>query len=409
MKIGIIGAGPAGILAAGMASNENNEVFLIDKNKKLGRKLYITGKGRCNVTNSLPIEEFLDFIVTNKLFLYSSLYSFTNNDLMNLLNNYGVDLKTERGNRVFPVSDKSSDIINSLIEFLKEKKVNIMLNTKVDKIIKENNKFNVKIKGENFRFDKLILATGGVSYPLTGSTGEGMKFAKEFGHTIVATKGGLVPIEIDEPFIKELQGLSLKNVSLKSFNNKKQIYEEFGEMIFTHFGISGPIVLTTSSYINRIDASSLRFEIDLKPALDFKQLDDRVLRDFELYNNKQFKNALNHLLPQKLIPIIIKISDIDAEKTVHQITKSERENLVKCIKGLPLKFKKARPIEEAIITSGGVCVDEINPSTMESLLVDDLYFAGEMLDLDALTGGFNLQIAFSTGFLAGISISTDKS
>lgn len=404
-KIGVIGAGPAGILAASMASSNGAEVYLIEKNEKIGKKLYITGKGRCNVTNASPIEDFFDFIVSNKNFLYSSLYSFTNENLVELLNKYNVETKVERGNRVFPKSDKSSDVIKSLDRLMKEKNINLLLNTKVDKIVKNDNKFKVFIGKEKLEFDILVLATGGVSYPVTGSSGDGLKFAKEMGHTITELKASLVPIEIDEAFIKELQGLSLKNVTLKSFNGDKKIHESFGEMIFTHFGISGPIVLSTSSYINKESWKNLRLEIDFKPALSSKQLDERILKDFEIYNNKQFKNALNDLLPQKIIPIIIYNSGIEAEKTVNQVTKFERENLVRSIKGMPLKFKALRPIEEGIITSGGVDVKEINPSTMESLLIDNLFFAGEIIDVDALTGGFNLQIAFSTGFLAGTSIS----
>lgn len=407
IKIGVIGAGPAGILAAGMASNKNTEVALIDKNKKIGKKLYITGKGRCNVTNSIPIDEFFDFIVTNKPFLYSSLYTFTNENLVDFISKYGTATKIERGNRVFPVSNKSSDIISSLNKFLIDKDVNIMLNTNIVSINKIENVFKVSTKDKVLEFDKVVLATGGISYPLTGSTGDGYKFAKECGHTIVETKASLVPIEISENFLKELQGLSLKNVTLKSFNGKKLIYEEFGEMIFTHFGISGPIVLTSSSYITRENKKNLNFEIDLKPALDYKQLDDRIIRDFELYSNKQFKNSLNDLLPQKIIPIIINRSNIKGDKIVHQIRKDERENLVNTIKKFSLKFKKMRSIEEAIITSGGISIKEINPSTMESLIIDGLYFAGEIIDVDALTGGFNLQIAFSTGYLAGTSIFKD--
>ncbi len=403
-KIGVIGAGPAGILAASMASSNGAEVYLIERNEKIGKKLYITGKGRCNVTNASPIEDFFDFIVSNKNFLYSSLYSFTNENLIELLNQYNVETKIERGNRVFPKSDRSSDIIKSLDKLMQEKNVSVLLNTKVDKIEKKYNKFKVFTGKEKLEFDKLILATGGVSYPVTGSSGDGLKFAKEMGHTIIDPKPSLVSIEIDETFIKELQGLSLKNVILKSFSGDKKIHEIFGEMIFTHFGISGPIVLSTSSYINKDSWRNLRFEIDLKPALTTKQLDERILKDFDIYNNKQFKNSLNDLLPQKIIPIIIYNSDIEAEKIVNQVTKLERENLVRSIKGMSLKFKALRPIEEGIITSGGIDVKEINPSTMESLLVENLFFAGEIIDVDALTGGYNLQIAFSTGFLAGTNV-----
>ncbi len=404
MKIGVIGAGPAGIMASYMASSKQTEVFLIERNEKIGKKLYITGKGRCNVTNALPIEDFFDFIVTNKNFLYSSLYSFTNEDLIKLLKQYNVETKIERGNRVFPNSNKSSDIIRALNKCIQKKKINLLLNTKVHKVINSNNRFQIVTEKEIFEFDKLILATGGASYPITGSTGDGLDFAKEMGHSIVKLKPSLVPIEIDESFVKKLQGLSLKNVALSSFCEGKQIYKEFGEMVFTHFGISGPIVLSSSSYINKYVSENLRLEIDLKPALSYKQLDERLLRDFETYTNKQFKNALNHLLPQKIIPVVITNSSINPEKIVNQITKTEREGLVKSIKKMSLKFKRFRPLEEAIITNGGINIKEINPSTMESLIVKNLFFAGEIIDVDALTGGFNLQIAFSTGFLAGINV-----
>lgn len=377
-KIGIIGAGPAGILAAGIASSNETQVYLIEKNNKIGKKLYITGKGRCNVSNALPIEDFFNFIVSNKNFLYSSFYSFTNENLVELLKSYGVDTKVERGNRIFPNSDKSSDIIKALTKFMEERNVNILLNTKVTKIINKNNKFKVITEKETLEFDKLILATGGVSYSMTGSTGDGLNFAKELGHSVTNLRPALVPIEIKETFIKDLQGLSLKNVNLKSFSGKKQIYESFGEMIFTHFGISGPIVLSTSSYINKYKSKDLRFEIDFKPALSSKQLDDRILKDFEIYNNKQFKNSLNDLLPQKIIPIIMLNSNIEPEKTVNQITKVERENLVNAIKGMPLTFKALRPIEEAIVTSGGINIKEINPSTMESLIIKNLFLQAKL-------------------------------
>ena len=403
-KIGIIGGGPAGMMAAAMASSEETEVYLIEKNKKIGTKLYITGKGRCNITNSLPIEDFFNFIVTNKNFLYSSFYSFTNENLIQLLADYGVETKVERGNRVFPESNKSSDIIKALKKFMEEKNVNVVLNSNVKKISKENKKFKVITEREKLEFDKVIIATGGVSYSMTGSTGDGLNFAREFGHNVVALKPALVPVELNEPFIKDLQGLSLKNVTLKSFNGKKLVHESFGEMIFTHFGISGPIVLTSSSYINKFKSKDLNFEIDFKPALSDKQLDDRILKDFEIYNNKQFKNSLNDLLPQKIIPIIIDICNIEPDKIVNQITKIEREELIRAIKHMPLKFKAFRSMDEAIITSGGIKTIEINPSTMESLIIEDLFFAGEIIDVDALTGGFNLQIAFSTGFIAGSSI-----
>lgn len=336
--------------------------------------------------------------------MYSSFYSFTNENLIELLKQYNVETKIERGNRIFPKSDKSSDIIGALSKFIDRSGVNLLLETKVKNILKTKNKFKVITDKETLEFDKLILATGGISYPLTGSTGDGFKFVKNLGHTLIDLKPSLTSIQIKDPFIKELQGLSLKNVTLKTFKNEKEIYSQFGDMIFTHYGISGPIVLTTSSYIHKYITKDLSFSIDLKPALNYNKLDERILRDFTLYNNKQFKNSLNDLFPQKIISTIIKLSNINPEKIVHQITKVERENLIYIIKNMKLQFKSLRPIEEAIITSGGIDVKEINPSTMESLIVENLFFAGEMIDVDALTGGFNLQIAFSTGFLAGSSV-----
>lgn len=403
-KIAIIGGGPAGIMAAIGASSMKNEVYLIEKNNKLGKKLYITGKGRCNITNSTPIEEFFDYIVTNKNFLYSSLYSFTNEDIIKLLDDNGLEVKTERGNRVFPKSDKSSDVINTFQKILDKKHINIMLNSKVNKILCKDDRFSIDINSNIHKFDKLILATGGRSYPATGSTGDGYEFAQKMGHTITEIRPSLVPIEIKEPWLKDLQGLSLRNVNLKAFKDEKLIHEEFGEMIFTHFGISGPIVLSISNYLSRYKDLNFRFEIDLKPALDFDTLDKRILRDFEKYNNKQVKNALNDLLPQKLIPVIINLSKVDEELIVNQMKKEERYRLIENIKKLSMNFKSFRSIDEAIITSGGVSTKEINPSTMESKLVANLFFAGEIIDVDALTGGFNLQIAYSTGYLAGLSL-----
>ncbi|KAF0091973.1 MAG: flavoprotein [Fusobacteria bacterium] len=405
-KIAVIGGGPAGIIAAGTIGSRGKDVTLIEKNEKLGKKLFITGKGRCNITNAAPIDELFDYINTNKNFLYSSLYTFTNDNIIELLENFGLKTKVERGNRVFPASDKSSDVIKALEKFLKKNNVRIMLNSKVDSIVyrKKNKSFVITIGEKDHEFDKVVIATGGVSYPTTGSTGDGFTFAKRMGHNIIPLKPSLVPIEIDAEWIKDLQGVSLKNVNLSAYSGKKLLKEEFGEMIFTHHGISGPIVLSISNGINKYINKDLRMEIDFKPALSIEKLNNRLLRDFEQYSNKQLKNALNDLLPQKLIPWVIKLSHTDPEKTVNQITKEERMNLINIIKGFPLKFKKFRPIEEAIVTSGGVSTKEINPSTMESKLVPNLYFVGEVIDVDALTGGYNLQIAYSTGYLAGISI-----
>ncbi|HAE92733.1 hypothetical protein SAMN02745784_00297 [Tissierella praeacuta DSM 18095] len=400
-KVCVVGAGPAGIIAAGIAGSRGKDVILIDKNERIGKKLFITGKGRCNITNNAPIEDFFDNVMKNKNFLYSSFYSFSNRDIINLLETYGLKTKVERGNRIFPESDKSSDVIKAFQKFLSDNKVNILLNTNVNSIDIKNRKFIVNTNNDEMTFDKLVIATGGKSYPSTGSTGDGYKFAETFGHSITKIRPSLVPIEIKEDWIKDLQGLSLKNVTLSAHSKKRLLYEEFGEMIFTHYGISGPIVLSISNYLYRYINDGIRLLIDLKPALDNKKLDDRILRDFELNNNKKIKNSLDDLLPQKLIPIIIFLADIDPEKIVNQITKEERLKLLNSIKEFPLNFKSFRPIEEAIITSGGVVTKEINPSTMESKLVEGLYFAGEVIDVDALTGGYNLQIAYSTGYLAG--------
>lgn len=401
--IGVIGGGPAGIIAAGTAGSLGKDVILIEKNERLGKKLFITGKGRCNITNASSMDLFFENIITNKNFLYSSLYSFTNEDIVKLLKENGLSVKVERGNRVFPESDKSSDVIKALTRFLEKNKVDYRLNSNVIDLYFDKNKFVVKTDKDVFLFDKLILTTGGKSYPTTGSTGDGYKFAKKFGHTIVDLKPSLVPLEIDAPWVKDLQGLSLKNVRLKAYNGKKIIHEEFGDIIFTHYGISGPIVLSMSNHINK-KYKDISLGIDLKPALDNEKLDNRILRDFELYNNKQLKNALNDLLPQKTIPWIVEYSNIDPEKKVNQITKNERNNLVNVIKNFGMHFKDFRPIEEAIITSGGISVKEVDPSTMESKIIPNLYFAGEILDVDALTGGYNLQIAYSTGYIAGMNV-----
>ncbi|MGN9164117.1 NAD(P)/FAD-dependent oxidoreductase [Tissierellaceae bacterium HCP3S3_D8] len=403
-KIGIIGAGPAGILAAGIAGSKGKDVTLIEKNNKIGKKLFITGKGRCNITNGSSIDEFFEYITKNKDFLYSSLYSFSNDDIIRLLNEFGLETKMERGNRIFPKSDKSSDVIKAFNRFLEKNRVKIMLNSLVRDIDFKDGKFLVWINNDILKFDKLILATGGKSYPITGSTGDGYVFAQKFGHTITTLNPSLVPIEVKEDWIKDLQGLSLKNVELNTYVNNKVIHREFGEMIFTHYGISGPIVLSTSNYLHRYNEENLNFKIDLKPALDVSKLDDRILKDFQKYSNKWIKNALDDLLPQRIIPLIIQLSGIDPDSIVNQITKRERENLTYIIKNFPLSFKKLRPIEEAIVTSGGISVNEINPSTMESKILPNLYFAGEVIDVDALTGGFNLQIAYSTGYLAGINV-----
>ncbi len=400
----IIGGGPAGIMAAGAAKSKHDRVLILEKNNQLGKKLFITGKGRCNITNTCPIEDFFDNIVSNKRFLYSSLYTFSNESIINLLNEYGLRTKVERGNRVFPESDKSSDVLKAFQKYLNEKGVKVRLNSNVSHIQYTGEDFNIYInEGEMVTCKKLIIATGGKSYPATGSTGDGYNFAKSLGHTITDLRPSLVPMELSNYWVKDLMGLSLKNVTLKVYKGEKLEHEEFGEMIFTHYGISGPIVLSMSNYVNRIK-SKLNMYLDLKPALDREKLDGRILRDFEKYNNKVLKNSLNDLLPQKLIPIVIKNSGLDPFLVVNQINREQREDLLNAIKNFNLTFKGFRPIEEAIVTSGGISVKEINPSTMESKLIPSLYFAGEIIDVDGLTGGFNLQIAYSTGYLAGISV-----
>lgn len=403
-KICVIGAGPSGIIAAGIAGSRGKDVTILEKNEKIGKKLFITGKGRCNITNNSPIEDFFDNVMNNKDFLYSSFYSFTNIDIINLLERYGLKAKVERGNRVFPLSDKSSDVIKALNKFLIDNDVNIILNTKVNSINRVNDKFIIKSDNQEMLFDKLIIATGGKSYPSTGSTGDGYKFAEVLGHSITRIRPSLVPIEVQEDWLKELQGLSLKNVKLSAYIKDKNIYEEFGEMIFTHYGISGPVVLSMSNYLHKYLDKKIKLSIDLKPSLDKNKLDNRVLRDFAENNNKHIKNALDDLLPQKLIPVVICLADINLEKSVNQITKDERERLINYIKDLSFTFKSFRPIEEAIVTSGGISTKEINPSTMESKIVPGLFFAGEIIDVDALTGGYNLQIAYSTGYLAGNNV-----
>lgn len=399
----VIGGGPSGMMAAIKAS-EKNDVILIEKNEKLGKKLYITGKGRCNVTNGKDIGDFFDFIPGNPYFLYSSLYSFTNKDTMNFFQDRGVKLKIERGDRVFPESDKASDIINALKHELENNNIEVILNTRVIKLNIENNIAKSIVTDDNkvIMADNFIVCTGGLSYPQTGSTGDGYTFAKSAGLNVTKLLPSLVPIEIEEGFVKELQGLSLKNVELFIKDNNKIIYKDFGEMLFTHFGISGPIVLSGSRVIN--DKKNLTAIINLKPGLSEDELDKRIQRDFLKFNNKDFKNSLNELLPQKLISLIVKLSYIDENKKVNSITKEERKRLVHLIQNLPLTIKGLRPIAEAIVTSGGVDVKEIDPSTLKSKKVNNLSFAGEVLDVDAFTGGFNIQIAFSTGYLSGANI-----
>ena len=402
-KVIVIGAGPAGIMAAIHASKKHN-VILLDGNDRIGKKLFITGKGRCNVTNAKDISEFFDYIPGNPHFLYSALYSYTNEDTINFFENAGIKLKTERGGRIFPMSDKSSDIIKGLSIGLKEANVQVKLNSKVTNIIYNNDKITgveinntTKLNGDHF-----ILATGGASYPLTGSRGEGQKFAKSLGHTIIDLKPSLVPIELNEPWLKELMGLSLKNISLSILKNNKVVYKNQGEMMFTNYGMSGPLVLSGSRYVK--NDGNYEVSLDLKPALNESELDKRLQKDFLKYQNKEFENSLDDLLPQKMIPLIIKLSNIPENKKVNVITKEERKNLVYLLKNLKAKIKGLRPIEEAIVTAGGVNTLEIDPSTMKSKIISNLSFAGEVIDVDAFTGGYNVQIALSTGYIAGSSI-----
>lgn len=402
-QIIVIGGGPAGMMAA-LAAAEKHSVILIEKNEKLGKKLYITGKGRCNVTNAKDIGDFFDYIPGNPHFLYSSLYTFTNSDTINFFENLGVRLKTERGDRVFPESDKSSDIIHALKKELENRDVKVMLNTSVIKMNIENNTIRSIVTADNktIKGDAFILCTGGLSYPQTGSTGDGYTFAKSVGHNIVKPKPSLVPIEVKEGWIKELQGLSLKNVQFSIKDKNKTLYSEFGEMLFTHYGVSGPIVLSGSRVVN--EKSELTAVINLKPALSEEELDKRLQRDFIKYNNKAFKNSLNDLLPQKLISVIVMLSNIDENKKVNSITKEERKALVNLIQNFTLNIKGLRPIAEAIITAGGIDVKEVDPSTLKSKFITNLCFAGELLDVDGYTGGFNIQIALSTGYSAGKNI-----
>ncbi|WP_163192681.1 NAD(P)/FAD-dependent oxidoreductase [Clostridium thermarum] len=399
----VIGGGPAGMMSA-IEASRSTKVILLESNAKLGKKLFITGKGRCNITNAKDINDFFDFIPGNPAFLYSALYSFTNENTMDFFEKAGVKLKVERGGRVFPESDKSSDILNAFNSELSKRNVEVRLNSKVTKILKVGNKISCVVleNGEKVYGDYFILCTGGKSYPLTGSTGDGYTFSASLGHKIVPLRPSLVPIEVQEAWVKELQGLSLKNVEFKIYENNKCIFRDFGEMLFTHFGVSGPIVLSGSRKVK--DNANQYASIDLKPALSEDELDKRIQKDFEQFKNKDIKNALNELLPQKIINRIIIASGIPDDKKVHSITRQERKCLVHAIKDLRLQIKSLRPIAEAIVTAGGVDTKEIDPSTMNSKIISNLYFAGEVIDVDAYTGGYNIQIALSTGYLAGKAI-----
>lgn len=392
-------------MMAALQAAKKHEVILLDGNERIGKKLFITGKGRCNVTNAKDISEFFEYIPGNPHFLYSSLYSFTNEDTMNFFENEGIKLKVERGDRVFPESDKSSDIIRGLSNALSRTNVKIRLSSKVTNVKFKDKKITaLEINNEEILSgDYFIIATGGASYPLTGSKGEGQKFAQMLGHNIVPLTPALVPIEVKDTKVKELMGLSLKNVEVViKENDKKAVYKNFGEMLFTHFGVSGPLILSGSRFIEK--GKNYRLHIDLKPALNLGELDKRIQKDFSKYINKDFKNSLDELLPQKLIPFIIEVSGISENKKVNEITKEERKQLVKVIKDLTFEVKGLRPLAEGIVTAGGVDIKEIDPSTMKSKIIDNLSFAGEVMDVDAFTGGYNVQIAFSTGFIAGNNI-----
>ncbi len=408
-KVIIIGAGAAGMMAAVAAVRNENDVIIYDGNEKVGKKMYITGKGRCNLTNACDISDYFDNIVSNDKFLYSALYGYTNDDVISFFEENGCPIKVERGNRAFPRSDKSSDVIKTLEKYLRSHGVKIVLNTKVDKILVDNGKVSgVKLfDGRKDKADKVILATGGLSYKTTGSTGDGLRIAKELGHTITSCRPALVPLNVKEDYVKAMQGLSLRNVNLSFFSGKKRLFDDFGEMLFTHFGVSGPLVLSASSVIGRYitDApkgvSGIKGVIDLKPALTDKQLDDRILRDIEANKNKEIKYLISGLVPNKMVDVILNLLNVNQHLKLNELTKELRGKLVQLLKEFTFTITGLRDYNEAIITQGGVSVDEINPSTMESLLVKGLYFAGEVIDIDALTGGFNMQLAFSTGHLAG--------
>ena len=406
-KCVVIGGGAAGMMAAYAAASEHWDVELFEKNEKLGKKIYITGKGRCNVTNDCEPENFFSNVVSNPKFLYSAYYTFDNIQVMQFLEEKGCQLKVERGNRVFPVSDHSSDVIRTLQNALQSKKVKVSLQKEVKELlIKDGAVCGIELKnGQKIVADAVVVATGGISYPSTGSTGDGQRMAEITGHRVTDMKPALVPFTVKENWPLLLQGLALKNVSIILKDGKKELYKGFGEMLFTHFGISGPLILSASSYYcKKHYGKEVELLLDLKPALTKEQLDKRILRDFEEKQNKQFKNVLDGLLPSKMIPVIIQLTQIPSDKFVHDITREERLLLVELLKSLPITVTGTRPFNEAIITQGGVHVKDINPSTMESKMIKHLYFAGEVLDLDALTGGFNLQIAWSTGYLAGQSI-----
>ncbi|QQQ86071.1 NAD(P)/FAD-dependent oxidoreductase [Peptacetobacter hiranonis] len=406
-KVVIIGAGPAGMTAAYSASQNGIDVVLVEKNERVGRKLLITGKGRCNITNNCEVEELIANVNTNGKFLYSAFYTFTNDAVMEMFESLGVRLKTERGNRVFPESDRAMDVVDAMARLIKRKNIKLVTGKTVKDIKEKNGKVEsvVLSDGKEIKADAVIIATGGASYQRTGSTGDGYRLAEKLGHKITPLKPSLIGLEIQEDFVHKLKGLSLRNVAINVYGKKnKKIYDDFGEMEFTDYGVDGPIIKSASCIMRDLSKESYKISLDLKPALDHEKLDKRVQRDFQKYINKRFENSLSDLLPSKMIPVVVELSGIDPATPVNSITKEERRNLVNTIKNIEMHVKRYRPMEEAIVTSGGVKTSEINSSTMESKLVEGLYFAGEVIDVDAYTGGFNLQIAFSTGYLAGMSI-----
>ena len=409
-KVLIIGGGAAGMMAAAFAAKNGNRVEVFEKNEKLGKKLFITGKGRCNITNAADLEDFFPAVTSNPKFLYSAFYSFTNEQVISFFEELGVKTKVERGGRVFPVSDHSSDVIQALKSEMERLGVKINLNAEVKELITEKSSTGETVNGirlvsgKKISGDAVIVATGGISYPSTGSTGDGYRFARRCGHKVSELSPSLVPMEVKEWYAGELMGLSLRNIEIRITDGKKKLYQEFGEMLFTHYGVTGPVILSASSVVGKkLKDTELTLHIDLKPALTEEQLDKRVLREFETNHNRQFKNAVDGLFPSKLRPVIVELSGIPEEKKVHEITKEERLRFVRLIKDFTMTLTGLRGYNEAIITKGGVSVKEIDPGTMESKLVKGLYFAGEVLDLDAVTGGYNLQIAWSTGYLAGMN------
>ena len=405
-KIAVIGGGAAGMMASIFAARRGMEVHVYEKNEKTGKKLYITGKGRCNLTNACDMEELLESVKSNKKFLYSAFYGFTNQDAYDFFEAEGLKLKVERGNRVFPMSDRSADVLDTLRRAMRSAGVQVHLNTEVKSVRKQEDGFTLQLADKTLeQADKVIVATGGISYESTGSTGDGYRFAESFGLKVTDCVPSLVPFNVKEDWVKELQGLSLKNVSIKILDGKKRLYEDFGEMMFTHFGVTGPLILSASAQIGKkLEKEPLQAFLDLKPALDAEQLDARILREFDANHNKQFKNVIGVLFPSSLTPIMIEIGGIPGEKPVHEISREERQAFGRLIKAFPFTITGMGEFKEAIITRGGVSVKEIQPSTMESKKVKNLYFTGEVLDLDAVTGGYNLQIAWSTAYAAAQAI-----